>query len=404
MKERLLFLSKFYATLVAFFFVAKPLFMLYNGAVGRGCSVTDVAAVLWHGLPLDLATAGYLTALPLLATLVGTWVRLPWVRPVYLAYSAVVSLLLSLIFVGDACLYEFWDFKLDATIFNYIDSPRGVAASVSVGYLVAGFSVVLLVAAGLFLALRACGPFFMPRVRRRVAGTLFLLLAGGFLFLGIRGGTGRSTANVGMVYFSTDQFLNHSAVNPAFSLFYSMQKAEDFSSECNFFPEAKRAEIFSSLGYGLTGAPADTLLGHDAPHRPPGTRGRSLHALLCQLIPHRPRHRLHAERLSLVPYDERHEAAGQVAHAALHRPHASRCGICHGVSLWWRHQLHQHAELFPFHRLRAHAWRHRVYGRGAPHPWLGRYRPHHFRPPVRHAHPPHRPAPLACGLSHAGQP
>ena len=144
--------------------------------------------------------------------------------------------------------------------------------------------------------------------------------------------------------------------------------------------------------------------GHDAPHRPPGTRGRSLHALLCQLIPHRPRHRLHAERLSLVPYDERHEAAGQVAHAALHRPHASRCGICHGVSLWWRHQLHQHAELFPFHRLRAHAWRHRVYGRGAPHPWLGRYRPHHLRPPVRHAHPPHRPAPLACGLSHAGQP
>ena len=260
MKERLLFLSKFYVTLVAFFLVAKPLFMLYNGAVGRCCSVADVAAVLWHGLPLDLATAGYLTALPLLATLVGTWVRLPWVRPVYLAYSAVISLFLSLIFVGDACLYEFWDFKLDATIFNYIDSPRGVAASVSVGYLVAGFSVVLLVAAGLFLALRACSPFFMPRVRRRVAGTLFLLLAGGFLFLGIRGGTGRSTANVGMVYFSTDQFLNHSAVNPAFSLFYSMQKAEDFSSECNFFPEAKRAEIFSSLGYGLTGAPADTLL------------------------------------------------------------------------------------------------------------------------------------------------
>lgn len=260
MKERLLFLLKFYTTLVAFFLVAKPLFMLYNGAVGRACSVADVIAVLWHGLPLDLATAGYLTALPLLATIVGTWVRLPWVRPVYLLYSAVISLLLSLIFVGDACLYEFWDFKLDATIFNYIDSPRGVASSVSVGYLLVAFSVVLLAAAGLFLALRACGPYFLPRVRCRVTGTLLLLLTGGFLFLGIRGGTGRSTANVGMVYFSTDQFLNHSAVNPAFSLFSSMQKADDFASECDFFPEDKRAKIFTSLGYGATGVPADTLL------------------------------------------------------------------------------------------------------------------------------------------------
>jgi phosphoglycerol transferase MdoB-like AlkP superfamily enzyme len=55
-----------------------------------------------------------------------------------------------------------------------------------------------------------------------------------------------------MVYFSNKQFLNHAAINPAFSLVYSLYKQQDFASQFQFFPEEKRERIFNSL------LPADT--------------------------------------------------------------------------------------------------------------------------------------------------
>ena len=67
------------------------------------------------------------------------------------------------------------------------------------------------------------------------------------MFVIIRGGVTESTSNVGQVYFSSNQFLNHSAVNPCFSLLSSMGKSKDFASEFNFFEEEKRAELFEGL-------------------------------------------------------------------------------------------------------------------------------------------------------------
>ena len=47
------------------------------------------------------------------------------------------------------------------------------------------------------------------------------------------GGVSQATANVGQVYFSDRQYLNHAAVNPLFSLFSSLGKAEDYDAEYN---------------------------------------------------------------------------------------------------------------------------------------------------------------------------
>jgi len=303
MRIRLTFLLKFFATLVALFAAAKPLFMLFNGAAGRDVAVSDYCAVVWHGLPLDFATAAYLTALPWLAVLLSVWTKpCRLARTLYLVYIGAASLLLSLILVADACLYGFWGFKLDGTVFNYLDSPKGAAASVSATYLVLAVSAILLLAIGCYVLLRRlCPPLpasgragrhgaywsaphaeksgstaeksapsvneSAPNVEKcgrgavpRCVATLLLLLAGGLLFLAIRGGVGRSTANVGMVYYCDNQFLNHSAVNPAFSLFYSLKKARDFGSQADFFPEAERAARVAEMRYDTLTVDPDTLL------------------------------------------------------------------------------------------------------------------------------------------------
>ena len=302
MRQRLLILLRVFIAFVAVFVVMKPVFMLYNGA-GHGLIWTDWLAVPAHGLTLDLTTAGYLTALPWLALTLSLWGRIPWARRLYTAYAAVVAILLALILIGDVCLYSFWHFKLDATVFNYLDQPADIAASVSTAYLTVGLTAVALLAALIFWLLRrAAGrsplvplsatstttektstttgiPIAATEIpiaatgnppsaagtpaatlRKRLAATLVFLVVGGLLFLAIRGGVGKSTANVGKVYYSANQFLNHAAVNPAFSLFASAGKMEDFAAQCNFYPEAERARLFAALQYDTTSVGIDTLL------------------------------------------------------------------------------------------------------------------------------------------------
>ena len=101
--------------------------------------------------------------------------------------------------------------------------------------------------AGMVWLMLKITPRILEKVEKRAWGTLGGLLLGGILFVVIRGGVTESTSNVGQVYFSSNQFLNHSAVNPCFSLLSSMGKSKDFSSEFNFFEEEKRAELFEGL-------------------------------------------------------------------------------------------------------------------------------------------------------------
>ena len=96
-------------------------------------------------------------------------------------------------------------------------------------------------------------PSFPPTGLEQLGSTFAILLAGGILFIPIRGGVTTSTANVGMVYFSQNQFLNHSAINPCFSLIASLSKQQDFASQFDFYPEEKIkavTELYDKIGIG----------------------------------------------------------------------------------------------------------------------------------------------------------
>ena len=247
MKKRIIYIVSYFFTLLLLFVIQKPLFMLYNDAVGKEMSVNDFWQVMWHGVSLDATTAGYLTALPLLVILVSIWVRKISLKKLLLPYYILAAILVSVVFVVDMGLYPFWGFKLDASIFLYLDSPKEAMASVSAGFIAIRILAMIAWVAGMVWLMLKITPRILEKVEKRAWGTLGGLLLGGILFVVIRGGVTESTSNVGQVYFSSNQFLNHSAVNPCFSLLSSMGKSKDFSSEFNFFEEEKRAELFEGL-------------------------------------------------------------------------------------------------------------------------------------------------------------
>lgn len=248
MKTRLFFLLKLYVAFLLIFVVGKPLFMLYNHSMIQGCGAGDWLQVMWHGLPLDLTMTGYFFVLPLLMTLASIWKPFN-LRKFLLPYYIVVALFIAIIYVADMSLYEFWKFKLDSGIFFYLQTPGEAMASVSTGYILLRILYIVVLAALFTLLLYFATPLKWDTLfsTHKWLTTSIIILFMPVIFITIRGGVGESTANIGQVYYSDRQILNHSAVNPVFSLISSTLKVQDYNAQFNLFPEEEAARSFAAL-------------------------------------------------------------------------------------------------------------------------------------------------------------
>lgn len=176
MKERLIGFFKTYILFVCIFIVQKPLFMLFYRSFHADASTASTAdwfRVIWHGLPVDLSLAGYLTAIPGILYIISAWTLSKALHRVWCGYFLFASLLISLIFTVDMGLYEYWGFRLDAI-------PLFVAMAVYAALLYIIFYSVLLQKRSFFR---------MKLPYRRVRVSAVLLLLTGMLFIPIRGGS-----------------------------------------------------------------------------------------------------------------------------------------------------------------------------------------------------------------------
>lgn len=272
MKKRLLFLLTVFFCWLPILAIQKPVFMLYHHALANECSLIDYLKVITHGLLLDCTVSGYLTVIPLLCILVSVWLPGTFYQKLIKGYFLATGLLVAAIFAVDVALYGYWGFRLDATLFFYLQSPTDAMASVPIGTFFLQFLLFLIYAYGIYWVFkRFVVPLFPTTpAHNRLGGTIVILLLGGILFIPIRGGVTTSTANVGMVYFSKNQFLNHSAINPAFSLLASLSKQQDFAAQFDFFPEEERKERYAALtarnNLPMNDADTEKLLTTDRPN------------------------------------------------------------------------------------------------------------------------------------------
>lgn len=252
MKRRILFIVVLFFATALLMAVQKPLFMAFHAARCAGCGAEAWWQVVRHGWTLDLTVAGYVTALPLLLVLLSVWVpleRRTWHR-LLAGYLIVVALFAAAVFAVDLALYGYWGFRIDSSVLLYLKSPKEAAASVTTREWLVQGSIFLLAAAVLMTVLLSVLRLLdTPKLssRGRAGGTALLLLLGGLCFLAIRGGVGVATANVSKVYFSSDQFLNHAATNPLFSLLSTLGDDKDLQPQYLFFDEEERAARFGEI-------------------------------------------------------------------------------------------------------------------------------------------------------------
>ena len=257
MRQRLIYLIKVYMLTVAIFIAAKLVFMLVNYE-GHAFGVSDVVAVIIHGLSLDLSTSLYFLILPFLITLVSLWCDDRRLHTILHIYYGIIATMMTFAFVADTSLYPFWGFKLDASCLQYLEAPAEVRASVSGFYMTIRLLLLILGSYALYRLYKAI-PFWAKNPSRRRAATATNILFIPLIVIGIRGGLDESTTNIGQVYFSQDQFLNHSAVNPIFSFLSSFEKTASNIVDYDFFSQDECDTLMRDL-YPTTSVNTDTLL------------------------------------------------------------------------------------------------------------------------------------------------
>ena len=260
MLQRVLYLLKTYLLTMLFFIIAKVAFMLYNSS--QVFSASDVLAVLWHGLSLDFSTSLYIISVPFLVCAASIWLGgIKALRLVLRAYYLLIAVAMTLAFVADTSLYEFWLFKLDSSCLQYLETPTEAMASVSLGYIVVRIIAIAVVSALIWWAYTH-PRFSITPSHHRIMESAVALLFIPLMIIGIRGGLGESTTNIGQVYFSQNQFLNHSAVNPVFNFIDSFDKAD---AEYSFMSDEACNKLMSEL-YNTQSINSDTLLNTQHPN------------------------------------------------------------------------------------------------------------------------------------------
>lgn len=270
--KQIIWFVKTYATFVVLFVLQKPLFLfLEKGSATQPVDniFTELPAVIWHGLPLDLSMAGYLSVIPGFLSIAVVWLKRDLVKPIMNIYFIIASLFITCSFLLNASLYPYWKYPLASTpLFYFFTSPADAIASVSIWQVILSIVILIVLTVGVWFTLRMRGEKrqqysryaygyggfgsgkrnrFDDFDRHRGRTSIILLLLTGLLFLPIRGGITVSTMNTGQAYFSQNAYLNHSAVNPLFSLFESITHQEDFASQYRFMKDKEADKIFATM-------------------------------------------------------------------------------------------------------------------------------------------------------------
>lgn len=260
--------------LLWFSLIQKPIFGIYDRVCAQNTiKLSDILKVYRYGNVSDRIIASYLTTIPMIIGMIGTMTCGVGSQIAITSYNAILALAMGLLAVSDAALYRFWKFKIDSSVFQYLKTPKGAIASVTSVYLIVALICWIIVAATFFFgaefAWRSAiniAPLpteILPWWGHIVVPLSFLVIAA-VLFTIIRG-LGIRPNNPSVVYFSSDPFLNHWALNPAYNLIYSFTVKDEFKGKFQSMSQEECDEIIQDL-FPQSSAPSKKILKNSRPN------------------------------------------------------------------------------------------------------------------------------------------
>lgn len=234
---------------VLFFFLERVVFLLWLVQKLDGASLIEISKSFIIGLWMDASMAGYITALPLLVTLIQWFIPAIKIRPAVLrVYTGLLIVLFSLICVLNYNIYREWGSKINFKVLDIaFHSPNeAIASAASSPVLSSIFTFILLIAASCWLSRKLIlyKGLQKTNIFLKIFASILLL---GINFLAIRGGWQLSPMNESMAYYSQHQLLNHSTINTEWALLRDILNNKSTSNPYNYYSSQQAEAIVKEL-------------------------------------------------------------------------------------------------------------------------------------------------------------
>jgi phosphoglycerol transferase MdoB-like AlkP superfamily enzyme len=247
MQQRIGLFVRIYLFWITFFIVSRFTFLLYHFVKTSALTFKDIGTIVFLGLRMDAAMAGYWTILSGLLLTVSVFFVGKYLRRTQALITFFLLLISILIVISDLELYKHWGFRMDNTPLMYA-GEEGAASVPTFTWLKLISIFIALFPFFYLLFIRRISPRFdkLQKIRGRWALVMFLLTTA--LFIPIRSSFSVAPLNTGVVYFhKTNSFANHAGINVVWNFFRSLASANEFRYPSNFFPSEETDALLKQM-------------------------------------------------------------------------------------------------------------------------------------------------------------
>lgn len=255
MKKLLFTLLKMLVFLLVLFATMRIVFLIkYWSLVELGeIPFAEILKGFYSALPLDIATACFMLALPVIYMFVSVAVDKDSLFAPLRWYFYLMVAVYNLTAFGDIGIYGEWRTKLSYRALLYLENPAEVINTAETEQ-----SLLLIVLWTVFTILfcwlyaKFVEPKQLPPNKEEPKPNVYALsgsfvVAMALVFLGMRGGLNEIPITSSKVYYSSHKFANEMSVNPAYYLVENVLNSKKVESRAHFnymdFDSAKRRTV-----------------------------------------------------------------------------------------------------------------------------------------------------------------
>ena len=248
MKNRLLFLLKYYIFWIVFSIVAKGLFLVYQYSETSSLEIADYWMIFWKGLRMDLSFGGYIMMLSSIILALGVFLPSAWVKRIFSGLTFLLLLICSLVVVGDLELFKNWGYHMDATPLLYLKTPGDALASTQTWLILLLIALcVVLVCVFYIFYQRKISPRLKISDGKMWHAVVYLLL-GGAMIIPVRGGFNVAPMNVSFVFFNNkNMYANQAAINPVWNFLYEVMHVDKLKGDFHYMADERAEYLVDSL-------------------------------------------------------------------------------------------------------------------------------------------------------------
>lgn len=248
MKNRLLFLLKYYIFWIVFSIVAKGLFLVYQYSETASLEIADYWMIFWKGLRMDLSFGGYIMMLSSIILALGVFLPSAWVKRIFSGLTFLLLLICSLVVVGDLELFKNWGYHMDATPLLYLKTPGDALASTPTWLILLLIALcVVLVCVFYIFYQRKISPELKISDGKMWHAVVYLLL-GGAMIIPVRGGFNVAPMNVSFVFFNNkNMYANQAAINPVWNFLYEVMHVDKLKGDFHYMADERAEYLVDSL-------------------------------------------------------------------------------------------------------------------------------------------------------------